>query len=157
MNKKVIAKGTIHENVSLNLFDKDGKLKTSRKLSNIVTNVGKAAMASRFGDTATTEFTYIALGTGTTAAAATDTALVAEIDELGGERAEGVFTQKTTTTTDDTMSLSKTFTFTGSKAITEAGVLNAASAGTLANRSVFSAINVVSTDNLQVTIDFSFA
>lgn len=156
--KDIIAKGQIHENVLFKLFDKEGNLKDERKLSNLVTNTGKAGMASRFnGAGAEAAFTYIAIGTGTTAAAIGDTTLETEITTGGGARAAATASRTTTTVTNDTARLEKTFTFTGSFAITEAGVLNAASAGTLANRSVFSAINVVSTDNLQVTIDFSFA
>jgi hypothetical protein len=57
----------------------------------------------------------------------------------------------TTTITNDTAQLTKTFTVTGSVAVTESGVLNAASAGTLLCHQVFSAINVASGDSLAVT------
>lgn len=60
----------------------------------------------------------------------------------------------TTDTTNDTAQLVATFTFTGSFAVTETGVLNAASVGTLLARQVFGAINVASGDSLQITWKF---
>ena len=47
-----------------------------------------------------------------------------------------------------------TFNFTLSFAVTESGVLNAASLGTLLARQTFSAINVANGDSLQVTWKF---
>jgi hypothetical protein len=57
----------------------------------------------------------------------------------------------TTTTTNDTAQLTNTFSVTGTVAVTESGVLNAASTGTLLCRQVFTAINVVSGDSLALT------
>lgn len=126
------------------------------RLSNLVTTAGKAAIASRInGSGAEAAATYIAIGTGTTAAAAGDTTLQTEITTNGGQRASATASRVTTTTTNDTARLVLTFTFTGSFAVTEAGALNAASAGSLFNRQVFSAVNVVSSDTLQVTIDLA--
>lgn len=128
------------------------------RLANLVTNAGLAGIASRInGDGSAAVFNYIAIGTGTTAAAAGDTTLQTEITTNGGERASATVSRTTTTVTNDTARFVKTFTFTGSFAVTEAGVLNAASAGTLLNRQVFSAVNVVSSDTLQVTVDLALA
>jgi hypothetical protein len=124
-------------------------------ISNLVTNAGMAGVASRVnGNGAEAAFTYIAIGTGTTAAAATDTTLQTEITTNGGQRAAATASRTTTDVTNDTATLVNTFTFTGSFAITESGVLNAASAGTMLARQVFSAINVVSGDSLQITWNF---
>lgn len=126
------------------------------KLSNLVTTAGKAALASRInGSGGEAAFTYIAIGIGTTAAAAGDTALGSEITTGGGARASATVSRTTTTTTNDTARLVLTFTFSSSFAVTEAGAFNAASAGTMANRQVFSAVNVVSSDTLQVTVDLA--
>lgn len=126
------------------------------RVANLVTSAGKAGIASRInGNGSEAVFTYIAIGTGTTAAAAGDTALQTEITTGGGARANATASRTTTTVTNDTARLVNTFTFTSSFAVTEAGVLNAASGGTLANRQVFSAVNVVSSDTLQVTIDLA--
>lgn len=125
-------------------------------VSNLVTSAGKAGVASRInGSGGEAAFTFIAIGTGATAAAIGDTTLQAEITTNGGQRAAAVASRVTTTVTNDTSVLILTYTFTGAFAVTESGVLNAGAAGTLLNRQVFAAVNVVSTDTLQVTHRFA--
>ena len=132
-----------------------GKWVENMTISNLVTTVGKAAVADRLGDVNTiAAFDYVAVGTGTTAANVSDTALETEITDSGLERTQGTATLVTTDTTNDTLQLLHLFSVTGTKAITEAGVLNAASSGTLLARQVFSAVNVVSGDSFQVTWQF---
>lgn len=122
------------------------------KIANLMTNTGFAGVASRInGADSEAAFTYIAVGTGTTSAAAADSALETEITDSGLERATGTASRVTTTQTNDTAQLVKTFTVTGTKAVTESGVLNAGSSGVLLCHQVFSAINVVSGDSLQIT------
>lgn len=48
-----------------------------------------------------------------------------------------------------------TISYTTSKAITEHGLFNAASSGTLLDRSVFSAVNVVNGDSIQFSFSFT--
>lgn len=122
--------------------------------TNIVTNAGKAGVASRInGAGGEAAFTYIATGTGATAAALTDTALQTELAVSGLSRANSTASRVTTDVTNDTARLQNTFTVTGTAAVTESGVLNAASVGTLLARQTFSAINVVNGDSLQITWD----
>lgn len=119
---------------------------------NLVTTVGKKAVADQLGGTTTAPMTAVALGIGTTAAAAGDTTLESEIVADGGERGAATVSNQTTTTTGDTERWIKTFTFTGSRAVTEEGILNNnTSGGVLLARQVFSAVNVVSGDSLQIT------
>lgn len=133
-----------------------GNWRNKMVIANLITNTGKAGVASRInGAGAEAAFTYIAIGIGATAAAATDTTLGSEITTNGGQRAAATPTRITTTVTNDTARDVVTFTFTGAFAITEAGCLNAASAGVLLNRQVFTAVNVVASDSLQITIDVS--
>lgn len=130
----------------------NGALKETRHIKNLITSAGKAGMASRCnGDGAEAAFTYLALGTGTGAAAAGDTTLGTESTDSGLARAAATCSRVTTTVTNDTAQLLKQWTASGSVAVTESGVLNAASAGTLLARQVFSAINCVSGDTLQIT------
>lgn len=132
-----------------------GMWRTSFKISNLVTNAGMAGAASRLnGDGSEAAFTYIAIGTGAVAAAATDTALGAEITTGGGARAAATASRVTTDVANDTAKLVLTYTITATFAVTESGVLNAASAGVLLARQVFTAVNVVSGDSLQVTWTF---
>ncbi len=124
-------------------------------ISNLVVSAGKALVAGRINGSGTpAAATFIALGIGTTAANAADTALESEIVTNGGQRAAATVSLQTTDTTNDTARLTHTFTFTGSFAVTESGVLNDATTGTLLSRQVFSAINVASGDSLAITWDF---
>ena len=127
----------------------------SLSVSNLVVNAGMAGVASRInGAGSEAAFTYIAIGTGTTAPAATDTTLETEITTGGGARANSTVSRVTTDVTNDTAQDQYTFNFTSSFAVTESGVLNAASSGTLLARQTFSAINVANGDSLQVTWKF---
>lgn len=143
-------------NLQLALYDAQGQLKDYREYHNLVTSVGKAGVASRInGAGSEVAFTYIAIGTGTNAAAAGDTTLQTEITTGGGARASASCTRTTVTVTNDTAQLQATFSFTTSFAVTESGTLNAASSGVLLARRVFSAINVVNGDSLSVTWKFT--
>lgn len=151
----LLKKGIISPNFKLPIIL--GNWSDSMLVSNLITDAGLPGMASRCnGDGAEAAFTYIALGTGTTAANVADTALETEATLYGLARAAATVSRVTTDTTNDTARLVKTFSVTGTAAVTESGVLNAASAGTLLARQVFSAINVVNGDSLQVTWDFDF-
>lgn len=137
--------------VTYELRDKEGHIKETREIPNLIVNAGKAAMAGLFlEDVAVDAFDYIALGTGTTAAAAGDTALESEITTGGGERAQATGTRMTTAVTNDTSQLEATFNFTGSHAVTESGVFNASSSGDMAARQVFDVLNVSNGDQLTV-------
>ena len=130
-----------------------GKLIDHRDIDNLITTAGLAEVAKGLlTDTASDEFDFIAVGTGVTAANAADTTLEAEIVDSGlarvassGSTAAGVAT------------LTTTFTVTGTKAVTEAGVLNAGSNGDLLCHQVFSAVNVVNGDTLAVTWNVTFS
>jgi len=123
-----------------------------REINNLITNAGFGAMSGLvLNDITETAFDYIAIGTGTTAAAVTNTTLEAE-----SMRVAGTGTQTTTTVTNDTAHLESTFNITSTLAITEAGMLNAATLGTLFNRGIFTAVNVVNGDTLVVKYDVTF-
>jgi hypothetical protein len=132
--------------------ERGGKVIREFDTPNLVVSAGKAGVASRInGDGGLAAFTYIALGTGATAANAADTALQTESSGSGADRASATASRVTTTVTNDTAQLAKTFSLTGSFAFTESGVFNAASGVTLLCRQTFSAINVISGDSLTVT------
>jgi hypothetical protein len=124
---------------------------------NLITNVGHAAANARMsGQGSYSTFVNLAIGTGTTAASATDTALQAEITTAGGARGAATATQVTTTVANDTTQLVKTWTFSGSFAVTEEGILdNASTGGSLLARQVFAVVNVASGDSLQITHRYS--
>lgn len=121
--------------------------------NNTITNVGHAAANGRISNQGSySPFVNLAIGTGTQATPATSTALATEITTNGGARGAATATQVTTSVTNDTTQLVKTWTFTGSFAITEEGIFdNASSGGNMLAYQSFSAINVVSGDQLTVT------
>ena len=128
-----------------------GRMADLVAVGNLVTNAGLAGIAGRIGASgAPAAFDYIATGTGATAANVADTTLQTELAASGLTRAQGTVSLVTTTQTNDTAKCSKTFSVTGTVAVTECGLLNASSSGTLLGRNVFSAINVVSGDSLQI-------
>jgi len=144
--------------INIKTFDSEGNLKDERDIKNVIVNASFAEISGLVGNTGSkTAFTYLAVGIGTTAADATDTALESEIVDSGLERAASTVSQVTTTQTNDTLQLLETFSVTGTKAVTEAGALNAGAAGTLLGHQVFAALNVSSGDSLQITYKFKFA
>lgn len=137
--------------IRLVLRDKNGKLKEDRIIKNVVTDLGKAALAGLvLVDVGGPAFDFIAIGIGTGGV----TALNSESTTSGGARRGGadvVGTRVTTTTTNDTAQLVTTFTFTGSLALTEEGIFNAASAGTMLAYQSFAVLNVANGDTLAIT------
>lgn len=153
MNEDIHIKGNIFID-----HIRDGVVIGKMEIHNITTNVGKAALAGLLnGVGSVPTFTYVAIGTGTTAEAATDTALEAEISSGGGSRAAGTCTLVTTTVTNDTAQVSKLFTFSSSFSVSETAVFNASSGVTMINRKTFTAIPVVSGDQLQIIHQFKIS
>jgi hypothetical protein len=89
-------------------------------------------------------------GTGAVAEAAGDTALGAESTTILNPDSTRATGTRSVPAANQFQSVG-TLTFDGSGAITEHGIFSAASAGTLWDRSVFSAINVASGDSIQFT------
>lgn len=93
---------------------------------------------------------YVAWGTGTVAPVAANTALGTPAAEA---RTDGTSSKVTTATTGDTYQVVGTIVCTGSaKAITEVGLFDASTAGTLFVRGTFDPINVNVGDSIQFTI-----
>ena len=135
--------------IILKLFGPDGRLKDERRVQNIITNTGRQAIIDRLQGNSPAVCDYIAIGTNSTAAAAADTTLGAEV-----ARAQGTLSQP------DAYTDRCVYTFaagTGTGTITEAGRLNAASNGTLMGRQVFTGIVKTASDSLQITYDFTYA
>lgn len=132
----------------LTLRDAKGRFKARREAENLITNNGFDAICAQVSGAPENAFNYVAIGTGTTPASATDTSLQTEV-------ARG---QATYAHTNGTKTFTLTYTFeagVGTGAITESGILNATTAGTLLCRQVFQAINKGEGDTLQVVWSFS--
>lgn len=120
----------------------------TRVIKNLIVNAGKAALANiEIG--AGTAPTHIAIGTGLTAAAAGDTTLQTEVYRGAATRV-----RVTTTVTNDTSQYTLDQAIGGTYAISEAGLLNAASGGDLYSRQVFAAVTVYSGDVFRVVWKF---
>jgi len=129
--------------LDLVLTDTAGDIIDRREVDNLVVTAGKNFVASRMGGASADVMSHMAIGTGTTAAAAGDTTLATESART---------TLTSTTATDNDIVYVDTFAAgTGTGAITEAGVLNASSGGTLLCRTVFSVINKGANDSLTIT------
>jgi hypothetical protein len=136
------------DNVEIVLRDSDGNIKQQEKCHNLITTAGRNAIVERLDSSpGTSQPTHMAIGTGATAAAAGDTALQTEIDR-------NALTSNTSSANVLTM-VGDWAAGDGTGAITEAGVLNAASTGTLYARAVFSVINKAAGDTLQITWTFT--
>lgn len=112
---------------------KNGEVE-SWTVENMITNTGLALITSRLGQSSEAIANYIAVGTSNTAVGATQTGLGGEITDSGLQRATGTFSQQTTTTTNDTFQITKTWTASGTKTIEEVGVFNESSSGTMLSR-----------------------
>lgn len=137
--------------------DVDGNIRDSWTVDNIVTNAGKAQLALLCGDASAVPFTYLAVGTSSTAVGATDTTLTAEIVDSGLARAAGTVSRITTTTTNDTFQITKTWTASGSKTIEEVGAFNAASAGTMLSHALTTSKAVTTGETLTGTYSLRFS
>jgi hypothetical protein len=148
---------TLKGTYTFEIRDVDGNIKDSWTVDNIVTNAGKAQLALLTGDASAVPFTYLAVGTSATAVAATDTTLTAEITDSGLERAAGTVSRVTTTVTNDTFQITKTWTASGSKTVEEVGVFNAASAGTMLSHALTTSKAVTAGETLSCVYQLRFS
>ena len=130
--------------VFITVKDKDGQVKEQRHEKNLIVSSGLNFICSRMKDTTDDAMSHMALGSGTTAAAAGDT----DLGSLLGAREE----LDSTTVTDNTITYVSSFEAgDGTGAVTEAGIFNAAAAGTMLCRVVFPVINKAADDTMSVT------
>jgi hypothetical protein len=133
----------------LELRDALGILKEERFVDNLVVDAGLALIASRLKDATATVPTHIGVGTSSTAAADNQTALVTEI---GTRVSVGTPTLVLTNVTGDSIQFVATFAAANATgALTEAGIFNASTVGTMLCRTVFTVINKAAGDSLTIT------
>ena len=139
-NSKLNAKGTL--NVSL--YGSDGVLKEERNITNVVVDDGLDWIAARLYDTGIpNEMSHMAIGSDSTAAASTDTALGTELGRVA--------LTSTTVTNSSIQYIGDFPAGTGTGAVVEAGVLNAGSGGTMLCRTTFAVVNKGAADTLKIT------
>ena len=140
-NEKIVATGELKIVVTA----PDGTVKHEQEVKNLVVTAGLGFIASRMAGTSAAVMSHMAIGTGSTAAAAGNTT-------LGTESARVALTS--TTPTGAAVAYVATFpagTPASLTAITEAGLFNASSAGTMLCRTVFSVVNKDAGDTMSIT------
>lgn len=136
----------------MKLTGPNGELKQHINGENVITTVGKQYLAAFLNSAATAASTftarYIAIGTNSTAEAASDTALGTEVARHTG----------TVSVSGTVYTVVATFAAgTGTGAIVEYGLLNSNTAGTLFSRDTESVINKGASDTLTVTTEVTIS
>ena len=143
----------INENLKLSgqlnivLKDKAGNIKDERTVKNLVVNKGLEYIASRMKDASKGVMSHMGLGSGTTAAAASQTDLVT----LLGSREAIDSTTIAGSNNEKVVYVSAFEAGDATGAVTEAGIFNAASSGDMLCRTVFSVVNKAADDTMSVT------
>ena len=140
LNKDFLsAKGAL----SIVVKDSNGDLKQELNVTNLVVDTGLAYIASRMKDASATAMSHMAIGSGTNDPAAGDTALQTELGRVA---------LTSTTVTNNSVAYVASFPAgTGTGAVTEAGIFNAASGGTMLCRTEFAVINKAAGDSMTIT------
>lgn len=113
-----------------------------QEIPNLVVTVGKNYIASRM-TASPTAMSHMSIGSSSTAAAVGDTTLGAELGRVA---------LSSSSTTGAVTTYSATFPAgTGTGAVVEAGIFNAASAGTMLCRTTFAVVNKGANDTLTIT------
>jgi len=114
-----------------------------QEVDNLVVTAGKGYVASRIKDASATAMSHMAIGSGSTSAAAGDTALGSELGRVA---------LTSTNVSGAVVTYVATFAAgTGTGAVTEAALLNASSSGTMLCRTVFSVVNKGASDSMTIT------
>lgn len=141
MNTNEMIKATGRLNIQV--VGPDGKVKDETTVDNLVVTTGLNYIASRMRDASATAMSHMAIGSGTATAAAGNTALGTELGRVA---------LTSTTATANAVSYVATFgPGTGTGAVTEAGLFNASTAGTMLCRTVFSVVNKDAGDTMSIT------
>lgn len=130
--------------VKMVLTGPDGKVKQEVTRPNLVVDTGTAFIASRMEGTDDAVMSHMAIGSGTTAAAASDT----DVETILGVR-EAI---------DTAVATANQIVYTcgfeagdGTGAVTEAGIFNASTGGSMLCRTTFPVVNKQADDVLTIT------
>lgn len=124
----------------------DGSIKQAKHIPNLVVADGKDWIAARMKTTGIPdEMSHMAVGSDNTAADSAQSGLLSEITRVSLTTAGG-------TVASNVVTYEATFVAgTGTGAITEAGIFNAAAGGTMLCRTVFDVVNKGADDTLTIT------
>jgi hypothetical protein len=152
INEGIKLKGELH---ILLVNQETGEVIRDETHENLIVTTGFGHITSRLIGAAQAVMSHMAIGSGSTAPAAANTALVTELARVALASA----TQVTTTLTNDAVQWVATFPAgTGTSAtVQEAAVLNNSAGGTMFNRITFTAIPKGASDALTLTWKVTFA
>lgn len=129
--------------VSIVKYDENGNITQTVCVKNLVVDAGKTLIAKLVSGQTATAVTHMGVGTSSTAAAASQTTLVAEAGRVA---------LTTKSSSSNVMSFIGIFPAgTGTGTLQEAGLFNAASAGDMMCRSVFTSITKGANDTISIT------
>lgn len=128
--------------LQIKLYGPDGKLKQEQNVKNLVVTSGKGYIAGRMVGTPTA-MSHMAIGSGTVNPDPDDNTLGTELGRVGltSSGASGAVVTY----------VASFGAGTGTGAVTEAGIFNASSAGTLLCRTEFAVVNKGADDSLSIT------
>ena len=139
----------IKGNLEVVLLDENGTQKDYRKVNNLVVAVGKDVIAARLLGNTLAVMSHMAVGTSSTAAATSQTALGGEIGRVALD---------SSVRSTNTITYVATFPAgTGTGSLAEAGILNAASTGNMLCRTTFSTVTKAVGDTIVVTWNVTVA
>lgn len=136
-------------NLEVILLDQSGIQKDYRKIENLVVAVGKDVIAARLIGNTLAIMSHMAVGSSSTTAATSQTALGTEL---------GRVTLDSTARAANTITYVATFPAgTGTGSLTEAGILNASSTGNLLCRTTFGVVTKGAGDTVVITWNVTVA
>lgn len=137
INEQLGLKGEL----TITLTDKDGNIKKEQTVPNLVVNSGLFFITDRMVGNTPAVMSHMGIGSGTTAAGAGDTTLT----QLGR------VALSTAIAVDNAVTYVATFPAgTGTGAVTEAGIFNDSTAGSMLCRTVFAVVNKAADDVMTI-------
>ena len=130
--------------VTLVLRDCEGKIKEKQEFHNLVVTTGCEIIASQLSDGLIAKPNYMAIGSGTAEPTKSDTT-------LGSELHRNPFISNATRNGAQVTYKALFGAGEGTGAVTEVGIFNDASAGTMLNRATFAVVNKAPTDSLEIS------
>jgi hypothetical protein len=123
-------------------------------MATLVVNTGRAIATNLISGLGGTVPKFVGWGTGAGTTGATDTTLFTESSEA---RTSGTVSQQTVTTTNDTFQVIGAITASAGRTITNAGLLDASSAGNLYCKGDFTGLAILTGDSIQFTFKITYS
>jgi hypothetical protein len=134
---------SVRGNLKIDLFDENQNIKDTRHLKNLVVATGKAHITARMTSNTTAVMSHMAIGSANVAPTTSDTALGTETARVALDSANVV---------SNTVTYVATYgAGVGTGPITEAGIFNNASTGTMLCRTRFDVVNKGAADFIVIT------